>query len=110
MKRAILVVIAAAAVLLVGIVFGALIATQRGGFTSPAPSLESTSTASAAPVLLHQVKTESGKTMYVCPMHPSYLVDNPGDCPICNMSLVPEKNAGDAGGDVTRRWVMRRLR
>lgn len=26
---------------------------------------------------------------YTCPMHPDYISDGPGDCPICNMRLVP---------------------
>ncbi len=26
---------------------------------------------------------------YYCPMHPTYVSDEPGDCPICNMRLVP---------------------
>lgn len=26
---------------------------------------------------------------YHCPMHPSYVSDKPGDCPICGMKLVP---------------------
>ena len=26
---------------------------------------------------------------YYCPMHPTYVADKPGDCPICNMRLVP---------------------
>lgn len=26
---------------------------------------------------------------YHCPMHPTYISDRPGDCPICNMKLVP---------------------
>jgi len=26
---------------------------------------------------------------YYCPMHPTYVSDRPGDCPICNMRLVP---------------------
>ncbi len=26
---------------------------------------------------------------YYCPMHPSIVQDHPGDCPICNMTLVP---------------------
>lgn len=36
---------------------------------------------------------------YYCPMHPSYTSDRPGDCPICNMSLVPmeEETPGAAG-------------
>jgi len=28
-------------------------------------------------------------TKYHCPMHPTYVSDRPGDCPICNMKLVP---------------------
>jgi RND family efflux transporter MFP subunit len=35
---------------------------------------------------------------YHCPMHPSYVSDRPGDCPICNMKLVPigeSKASGD---------------
>lgn len=28
-------------------------------------------------------------TQYTCPMHPQYVSDGPGDCPICNMRLVP---------------------
>ncbi len=31
---------------------------------------------------------------YHCPMHPTYVSEQPGDCPICNMKLVPIK--GDA--------------
>lgn len=27
--------------------------------------------------------------LYLCPMHPSYTSDRPGDCPICGMDLVP---------------------
>ncbi len=36
---------------------------------------------------------DSGATYY-CPMHPGVQQDHPGDCPICNMSLVPME-----GGD-----------
>ena len=32
-----------------------------------------------------------GKQKYHCPMHPTYIVDKPGDCPICGMKLVPIK-------------------
>ena len=31
---------------------------------------------------------------WFCPMHPSYVSDRPGDCPICNMKLVPAKEEG----------------
>jgi membrane fusion protein, copper/silver efflux system len=33
-------------------------------------------------------KAGEGK-MYHCPMHPTYVSDHPGDCPICGMRLVP---------------------
>lgn len=32
---------------------------------------------------------QSAKQKYHCPMHPTYVSDRPGDCPICNMKLVP---------------------
>lgn len=35
------------------------------------------------------VSVDTKKTMYHCPMHPSYTSDRPGECPICHMSLVP---------------------
>jgi membrane fusion protein, copper/silver efflux system len=36
-------------------------------------------------------------TMYHCPMHPTYISDKPGDCPICGMKLVPIKEYSVAG-------------
>ena len=38
-------------------------------------------------------------TVYVCPMHPHYHSDHPGDCPICGMHLVRERKADAADGD-----------
>ena len=32
---------------------------------------------------------KKAKGVYYCPMHPTYTSDRPGDCPICNMKLVP---------------------
>ncbi len=32
------------------------------------------------------------KTLYICPMHPSYKSDRPGKCPICGMDLVPAES------------------
>ncbi len=36
-----------------------------------------------------QAPEPAGKTTYYCPMHPSYRSDHPGDCPVCNMKLIP---------------------
>jgi len=33
---------------------------------------------------------------YNCPMHPTYVSKQPGDCPICGMSLVPMSKQGSA--------------
>lgn len=33
--------------------------------------------------------SSTGGVKYHCPMHPTYVSDRPGDCPICNMKLVP---------------------
>ncbi len=32
---------------------------------------------------------------YHCPMHPTYISDRPGDCPICGMRLVPIDEKGE---------------
>ena len=32
---------------------------------------------------------ERAGDVYYCPMHPTYVSDRPGSCPICNMDLVP---------------------
>jgi Cu(I)/Ag(I) efflux system membrane fusion protein len=34
-----------------------------------------------------------GKITYYCPMHPTYISDKPGDCPICNMKLIKKETA-----------------
>jgi Cu(I)/Ag(I) efflux system membrane fusion protein len=39
-------------------------------------------------------------TRYTCPMHPGYVSDKPGNCPICSMKLVPLAAAGPPS-DVT---------
>lgn len=36
---------------------------------------------------------------YTCPMHPKIQMDQPGQCPICGMSLVPVKNEGAEPSD-----------
>ena len=38
-------------------------------------------------------------TVYTCPMHPEIRRTKPGDCPKCNMHLVPEGSDGHSGHD-----------
>ena len=47
--------------------------------------------------LEHAVKHANPK--YVCPMHPQIVRDEPGNCPICGMNLVPQE-VGAGGGDM----------
>jgi len=43
----------------------------------------------------HSISTEAA-VVYICPMHPTYTSDKPGECPICGMNLVPvEEDAPD---------------
>lgn len=42
----------------------------------------------------HPQSAAASKTTYYCPMHPHYVSDKPGDCPICSMRLVPSKVEG----------------
>jgi len=37
------------------------------------------------------------RQQYHCPMHPTYVAERPGDCPICGMKLVPIKPSAAAG-------------
>ena len=67
---------ALAAVLLLA---GSLVACRRGDGTA--------------------AKTEAAKTQYQCPMHPTYVSDRPGQCPICKMDLVPIRPAAAASGE-----------
>lgn len=38
-------------------------------------------------------KAQAAKPQYHCPMHPTYVSDRPGQCPICKMDLVPIETA-----------------
>lgn len=40
-----------------------------------------------------EAKSSKQKDIYYCPMHPTYISDKPGDCPICNMKLVKKEEA-----------------
>ncbi len=40
---------------------------------------------------------KQAKILYHCPMHPNYISDKPGNCPICGMKLVPIEPAIPGG-------------
>ena len=40
-------------------------------------------------VLRREIIVEKSAVKYYCPMHPTYISDKPGNCPICGMKLVP---------------------
>lgn len=43
---------------------------------------------------------EKAAQKYTCPMHPNYISDKPGECPICGMDLVPVADEEPAGEPV----------
>jgi Cu+-exporting ATPase len=45
----------------------------------------------------HSIPADFAGTVYTCPMHPEIRRTEPGDCPKCNMHLVPE--GGESGHD-----------
>jgi RND family efflux transporter MFP subunit len=40
---------------------------------------------------------------YICPMHPDYRSDHPGDCPICGMRLEAQRQSASNGAATTTR-------
>ena len=45
------------------------------------------------------MECEHQKQQYTCPMHPQIIRDEPGNCPLCGMTLVPlKKNEGGHSG------------
>lgn len=62
----------------------ALAACKGGGPSAPAAGGAGGDQAGA-----EKASSESQKTIYHCPMHPTVTSDKPGDCPICGMRLVP---------------------
>ncbi len=58
----------------------------------------------AAPSFVKSPNITSGLALaaeqqYTCPMHPHYVADRPGSCPICGMDLVALENDGDSDNE-----------
>jgi hypothetical protein len=63
---------------------------------SPRPVLELPSLISAAQASEAKPIDDTGDTKWTCPMHPHYIAEEFGACPICGMDLV-KLQTGDAG-------------
>ncbi|MDQ1330503.1 MAG: hypothetical protein QG578_766, partial [Thermodesulfobacteriota bacterium] len=45
-------------------------------------------------------KAKDGQAVqYQCPMHPTYISDKPGSCPICGMDIVPVEKSESGSGE-----------
>ncbi len=60
-----------------------------------------TPTVSGEGTALQTHDTEEGHTIWTCSMHPQIRMDEPGQCPICGMDLIPLNEAG--GGTEEKR-------
>ncbi|MBW6498598.1 MAG: efflux RND transporter periplasmic adaptor subunit [Bacteroidales bacterium] len=55
----------------------------------------------------HEQSDQNGNIEYTCSMHPQVRQDEPGDCPICGMDLIPVSDADDHQDDDPFLFTMR---
>jgi len=84
-------IIKGAALLAGGVLIGALLFSASGDKTGE-KNIE------VAEEHAHEDQSE-GVTTWTCSMHPQVRQDEPGDCPICGMELIPAEEAGGDGSD-----------
>ncbi len=86
----------AAVLVLIGIAATAYLYFERGAARSTGDAAPAAGAADAA------------AAKYRCPMHPAMLSDRPGDCPICQMRLVPIEHETGTGKPTTPARVIYR--
>lgn len=74
------------------VAFIAVIATGAGYFLGR-------SSHRTAPTVVGDTSTSQGKQVYTCSMHPQVRLDRPGNCPICEMPLIPAASASAASDE-----------
>ncbi len=53
-----------------------------------------------------EVHLAEEKQLYTCGMHPHVISEEPGDCPICGMKLVPKKGSGSNGKSTGEKKIL----
>ncbi len=76
------------------VVFVAVISAGTGHYLG-----RSSPRTAPAPVPTGSTSTPQGKQVYTCSMHPQVRLDQPGNCPICEMPLIPAASASTAPGE-----------
>ncbi len=87
MKRSTFVAVTVVCVLLAASGGSLLMRSGRPASTGPAPNAGAVSEPAPA------------KQAFTCSMHPQIRLDQPGDCPICEMPLIPAATATTAAGE-----------
>jgi membrane fusion protein, copper/silver efflux system len=54
----------------------------------------------------NSIQTSGEKQLYTCGMHPEIILEEPGNCPICGMNLVPKKGANTASNNSGERKIL----
>ena len=75
-------------VFIVCLAIAAALGFLAGRSVAPSPAPTGASAAAAPPAV---------KQIWTCSMHPQVRLDRPGDCPICEMPLIPADSAQGSG-------------
>lgn len=76
-----------------------LVAAASGFLLGNARSRRSEQTSATGPAGVPGENPSTRKQVYTCSMHPQVRLDQPGNCPICEMPLIPAASAPAATGE-----------